>query len=267
MAGAGITLKDLSVGYPGRTLVSDVNVAFPAGSLSAIVGRNGTGKSTLLRTMAGLARPLSGSIAAGGDISGLSPRRLAETIGFVSTERIRVTNLKVRDVVSLGRTPYTNWIGRLTPEDETAVDEALVQVGMSDFSAKEMDTLSDGEAQRVMIARVLAQDTPVILLDEPTAFLDLPNRYEVCLLLRRLARERGKTVVFSSHDLAIVTELADRILVLEPGGVHFGSPAELIAVGSLGRIFEGTSIGLGEGGRIVYEMKDERLRCDFIADF
>ena len=259
MQDAGITLKDLSVGYPGRTLVAGAGVAFPAGSLSAVVGRNGTGKSTLLRVMAGLARPISGEVlAGGGDISRLTPQRLAETVGFVSTERIRVTNLKVRDVVSLGRTPYTNWIGRLTPADEAAVAEALAQVGMSDFAAKEMDTLSDGEAQRVMIARVLAQDTPVILLDEPTAFLDLPNRYEVCLLLRRLARERGKTVVFSSHDLAIVMELADRIMVLEAGGVHFGTPGELLSEGSLGRIFEGTSISFDSSGTIVYEMKNEK---------
>ncbi len=258
MSGAGIILKNLSVGYPGRTLVAGAEVAFPAGSLSAVVGRNGTGKSTLLRAMAGLTRPLSGEIIAGeGAISGLSPRRLAETVGFVSTERIRVTNLKVRDVVSLGRTPYTNWIGRLTPEDEAAVEEALLQVGMSGFASKEMDTLSDGEAQRAMIARVLAQDTPVILLDEPTAFLDLPNRYEVCLLLRRLARERGKTMVFSSHDLAIVMELADRILMLEPDGVHFGPPAELLSKGSLGRIFEGTSIALDMEGRILYAEKQD----------
>ncbi len=256
MRGAGIILKDISVGYSGCTLIAGADVSFPTCALSAIIGRNGTGKSTLMRVMAGLADPLSGEIITGkGNVSACRPYELAQTIGFVSTERIRVTNLKVRDVVSLGRTPYTNWIGRLTPEDEAAVAEALALVGMSDFAAREMDTLSDGEAQRVMIARVLAQDTPVILLDEPTAFLDLPNRYEVCLLLQRLARKRGKTVVFSSHDLAIVMELADRILLLEPGGVHFGTPVELLAEGSLGRIFEGTSIGLGVDGRIFYENK------------
>lgn len=253
MAGKGLILKDISVGYGRRVLVSGLDVVLPAGELTAIVGRNGTGKSTLLRVLSGLAKPLSGEITADGvRLDGAAPRRLAETIGFVSTERVRVTNLKVRDVVSLGRTPYTNWIGSLTPADEAAVDVALAMVGMAAFACKEMDTLSDGEAQRVMVARVLAQDTPVILLDEPTAFLDLPNRYEVCLLLRRLARERGKTVVFSSHDLSIVMELADRILMLDPVAPRFGTPAELLADGSLSRIFEGTSIGLGAGGRVVY---------------
>lgn len=253
MAAAGLILRDVAIGYGTRVLISGLDVAFAAGELAAVVGRNGTGKSTLLRVMAGLSKPLSGEIFADGAvISSMPPRKIAETVGFVSTERIRVTNLKARDVVALGRTPYTDWTGRLRREDEAAVSESLALVGMSDYAAKEMDTLSDGEAQRVMIARALAQDTAVILLDEPTAFLDLPNRYEVCLLLRRLAREHGKTVVFSSHDLSIVTQLADRILMLDPAGSRFGSPSKLLADGSLARIFAGTSIGLCENGRIVY---------------
>lgn len=211
MEGAEIVLKGLSVGYKGRVLLSDVDAIFPAGTLTVMIGRNGTGKSTLLRVMAGLARPLSGEVlVAGADIAGLPPRRLAETIGFVSTERVRVVNLKVQDVVALGRTPYTDWIGKLTDADRAAVRDALVMAGMSEFAGKSMDTLSDGEAQRVMIARVLAQDTPVILLDEPTAFLDFQARREMCELLARLAHEGGKTIVFSSHDLALVAEFADR---------------------------------------------------------
>lgn len=259
MQKAGLILQNISIGYGSRVLVPDISVELPAGQLTAVVGRNGTGKSTLLRALAGLSKPLSGAILAGEtDVLALPPRRIAATIGFVSTERIRVTNLKVRDVVALGRTPYTNWIGNLTPGDDAAVAESLSLVGMSSFAGKEMDTLSDGEAQRVMVARVLAQDTPVILLDEPTAFLDLPNRYEICLLLRRLAHERGKTVVFSSHDLSIVMELADRILMLEPTGARFGTPAELLSDGSLGRIFEGTAIGLDAAGHIVYD--SERVK-------
>jgi iron complex transport system ATP-binding protein len=253
MKEAGLILKGVTVGYGSRVLVERLDVEFPVGGLTAIVGRNGTGKSTLLRVMAGLALPLSGEIIAGGiTLSDMPARRIAEHIGFVSTERIRMTNLRVRDVVALGRTPYTDWIGRLTPEDEDAVSAALSLVGMSGFVSKQMDTLSDGEAQRVMIARVLAQDTPVILLDEPTAFLDLPNRYEVCLLLRRLAHERGKTVIFSSHDLSIVMQLADNILVLDPKTSHLGTPAELVADGSFTHIFEGTSIGLDANGTIFF---------------
>jgi iron complex transport system ATP-binding protein len=151
----------------------------------------------------------------------MSPRRLAETIGFVSTERVRVTNLRVRDVVALGRTPYTDWTGRLSPEDTAAVEGALEQVGMSDFHAKHIDTLSDGEAQRVMTARVLAQDTPVILLDEPTAFLDFYARREVCELLARLAHEYGKTIIFSSHELDLVREFADGQMEIADSSIKF----------------------------------------------
>jgi iron complex transport system ATP-binding protein len=241
------------VGYGLRILAAGLDVEFPAGGLTAIVGRNGTGKSTLLRAMAGLDRPLAGEVIVGDTpLVAMTPREVARRVGFVSAQRIRVTNLRARDVVALGRTPYTDWIGRLTAADEEAVATALSLVGMSEFTDKQMDTLSDGEAQRVMIARVLAQDTPVILLDEPTAFLDLPNRYEVCLLLKKLAEERGRTVVFSSHDLSIVLQLADRILVLDPAKPRFGTPAELTTDGSLARIFEGTSIGFTPVGTISF---------------
>ncbi len=199
-------------------LISDVNAVFEPGTLTALVGRNGTGKSTLMRVMAGLMKPLVGEVLIdGASTATMAPRKLASTIGFVSTERVRVTNLRVKDVVALGRTPYTDWIGNLTEADRVAVDESLALVGMGSFAAAAMDTLSDGEAQKVMIARVLAQDTPVILLDEPTAFLDFYARREVCELLARLAHRRDKTVVFSSHDLALVAEFADRQLEIADG--------------------------------------------------
>jgi iron complex transport system ATP-binding protein len=196
-------------------LLAGLDETFPAGTLTALVGRNGSGKSTLLRVMAGLARPLAGEVLVGGrNVAALQPRQAARMIGFVSTERIRVTNLKVRDMVALGRTPYTDWIGNLSEQDGRAVDGALELVGMAAFADKAVETLSDGEAQRVMIARVVAQDTPVILLDEPTAFLDYIARREVCQLLAGLSHERGKTIIFSSHELALVDEFSDRRLTI-----------------------------------------------------
>ena len=142
---------------------------------------------------------------------GFISEKLARNISFVTTDKVRIANLRCKDVVALGRAPYTNWIGQLQPEDQKRVDEAMQLVGMSGYAEKTMDKMSDGECQRIMIARALAQDTPVILLDEPTAFLDLPNRYELCLLLKKLAQEEKKCVLFSTHDLDIALSLCDSI--------------------------------------------------------
>ena len=173
-----IRLQGLALGYPGRTLFENVDLSFGRGELTALIGRNGTGKSTLLRTIMGLLRPLRGSILIGQkSVHELPQRMIAAQISFVSTDDVRMGHLKVYDVVGLGRAPYTNWIGRLTDADRAAVEESLRLVGMETFGDKGIDTLSDGERQRVMIARSLAQDTPMILLDEPTAFLDLPNKH------------------------------------------------------------------------------------------
>lgn len=205
-----VALKNIALGYGRRVLVESLNFTFAAGSLTALVGRNGSGKSTLLRAVAGLERPLAGEIYVGKTaISTLTPRALAKTVSLVTTERIRVTNLRAVDVVALGRTPYTDWLGHQTDDDRAAAARALELVGMTEYACVRVDTLSDGEAQRVMIARAVAQNTPVILLDEPTAFLDFAARREVCELLRDLAHRNGKTIIFSSHELALVDEFAD----------------------------------------------------------
>lgn len=238
-----IELHDVTLGYGERVLMADANVGFGWGELTALVGRNGTGKSTLLRTIAALARPQKGRITIGGnDSSELSMREVASRIAFVSTEDVRVQNLHVWDVVSLGRAPYTNWVGRLTEEDKTKVRESLRLVGMESFAEASMDSLSDGERQRVMIARALAQDTPIILLDEPTAFLDLPNKYEICLLLKKLAHKEGKCILFSTHDLSIAIELCDTIAVIEGGQFHYGTAEMLIEEGVMQRIFNSAQI-------------------------
>ena len=238
-----IELHDVTLGYGERVLMADANVGFGWGELTALVGRNGTGKSTLLRTIAALARPQKGRITIGGnDSSELSMKEVASRIAFVSTEDVRVQNLHVWDVVSLGRAPYTTWVGRLTEEDTTKVRESLRLVGMESFAEASMDSLSDGERQRVMIARALAQDTPIILLDEPTAFLDLPNKYEICLLLKKLAHKEGKCILFSTHDLSIAIELCDTIAVIEGGQFHYGTAEMLIEEGVMQRIFNSAQI-------------------------
>lgn len=238
-----IELHNVTLGYGERVLMADASVGFGWGELTALIGRNGTGKSTLLRTIAALAKPQKGHITIGGmDASELTMREVASRIAFVSTEDVRVQNLHVWDVVSLGRAPYTNWVGRLTEEDKTKVRESLRLVGMEHFTEASMDSLSDGERQRVMIARALAQDTPIILLDEPTAFLDLPNKYEICLLLKRLAHKEGKCILFSTHDLSIAIELCDTIAIIEGGKFHYGTAEMLMEEGVMQRIFNSTQI-------------------------
>ena len=238
-----IELKELTLGYGQRTLLETVNARITGGQLVALLGRNGTGKSTLLRAMMGLEKPQSGEITLQGkNIASLKPEKLARNISFVTTDKVRIANLRCKDVVALGRAPYTNWIGRLTDADRAAVEESLRLVGMETFGDKGIDTLSDGERQRVMIARSLAQDTPMILLDEPTAFLDLPNKYEIGLLLRSLAHNHGKTILFSTHDLNITLDLCDRIVMIDRGKFLHGTPDEMIANGSIGHLFDGTSI-------------------------
>ncbi|MBO5660965.1 MAG: ABC transporter ATP-binding protein, partial [Tidjanibacter sp.] len=175
-------------------------------------------------------------------VASLTMKEVAGQIAFVSTDDVRVQNLHVWDVVSLGRAPYTNWVGRLTAEDRAKVEESLRLVGMEQFAEASMDSLSDGERQRVMIARALAQDTPIILLDEPTAFLDLPNKYEICLLLRRLAHKEGKCILFSTHDLSIAIELCDTIAMIEGGEFRYGTAEMLIEEGAMQRLFESTQI-------------------------
>lgn len=235
-----IRLDHIALSYGSRTLLDNVSATFEQGQLTALIGRNGTGKSTLLRAMAGLGAAATGNIElCGRPLATLTPHERATTVGFVTTDRVRIANLACEDVVALGRTPYTNWIGRMQEADRAVVERSLELVGMSGFARKTMDRMSDGECQRVMIARVLAQDTPVILLDEPTAFLDLPNRYTLATLLRRLAREERKCILFSTHDLDIALSLCDSVALIDTPSLHH-LPADAMArSGLIERLFSG----------------------------
>lgn len=248
-----IELKELTMGYGQRTLLENVSAEVTGGQLVALLGRNGTGKSTLLRAMMALEKPQSGEILLQGrKVAALKAEELARTVSFVTTDKVRVANLRCEDVVSMGRAPYTNWMGRLQEGDRARVAEAMRLVGMSGYAEKTMDKMSDGECQRIMIARALAQDTPVILLDEPTAFLDLPNRYELCLLLRKLAQEEGKCVLFSTHDLDIALSLCDFIMLIDNPQLYALRTPEMVGSGHIERLFRNEAI--------TFDAKEMRVR-------
>lgn len=233
-----IRLENISLGYGTRTLLEGVTTRFEAGTLTALIGRNGAGKSTLLRALAGLEPLQAGAITIGGQsIAELDGAEAARRVAFVATDKVRIANLPCEDLVALGRAPYTNWIGRLQAVDREIVADALAKVGMSEFAHKTMDRMSDGECQRVMIARALAQQTPVILLDEPTAFLDMPNRYELCRLLQRLAHDEQKAILFSTHELDIATKMCDAIALIDTPQLLHQPASEMVAGGAIERLF------------------------------
>ncbi len=247
-----IQLHQLSVGYANRTLLAEVSTRFSAGRLTALVGRNGSGKSTLLRALAGLSPAQGGTIhLAGESLRHMEPSQLARAVAFVTTDRIRIANLSCRDVVALGRAPYTNWIGRMQAEDEAIVMESLRQVGMERYATHTMDRMSDGECQRVMIARALAQQTPIILLDEPTSFLDMPNRYELCSLLAELAHREAKCILFSTHELDIALSLCDAVALIDTPQLHHLPTEAMVESGHLERLFSNSRMTFEAGSRTV----------------
>ena len=233
-----ITLKDFTVGYGNRILLENVNVEIPTGKLTALIGRNGTGKSTLLRAIAGLNQHYEGNVLLRDkDIKSMNAGEMARNLAFVTTERTRIANLRCKDVVAIGRAPYTNWIGTMQEQDREIVMQSLEAVGMASYAERTMDKMSDGECQRVMIARALAQSTPVILLDEPTSFLDMPNRYELCSLLANLAHTENKTIVFSTHELDIALNIADYVALIESPELHLLPSGQMEESGLIDKLF------------------------------
>ena len=212
-----IQLKDLSIGYKlhngkTKTIASHINASVESGMLTCLIGRNDTGKSTLLRTMTGFIPPLEGQvILEGRDLSMLSATERARIISIVLTERPETDNITVNELVGMGRLPYTNFWGTLQEEDRQIVDDAMQMIGIYELRNRKIGTLSDGEKQKAMIGKAIAQQTPVIILDEPTAFLDYPSKQETMLLLHQLAQELNKTIFLSTHDLNIAYQVADKI--------------------------------------------------------
>jgi iron complex transport system ATP-binding protein len=244
-----LATEALSIGYaprrgPRRVIAEDLNLALRAGEVVCLLGPNGVGKSTLLRTLVGMQPPLAGRVFLdGADLATLNAREIARRLSVVLTERIEVGQLTAYALVALGRHPYTDWTGRLTPRDEEVVRWALEAVNAVNLAARLVHELSDGERQRVMVARALAQEPLVMILDEPTAFLDLPRRVEMMRLLRRLARETNRALLLSTHDLDLALRSADALWLLAPGGaMHIGAPEDLVLGGAFQVTFAGEGI-------------------------
>ena len=240
--------SDLAVGYrtwrERRSVLERVNVSVARGELVCVLGPNGIGKSTLMRTLGRMQPPLWGAVElAGTALETLSASELARRVGVVLTERVAIETLRVREIVELGRYPHSGWFGGLDGRDREVVSWALEAVGVSHLAERDFGRISDGERQRVMVARALAQQPTLLLLDEPTAYLDVPSRVELMGLLRRLTRESILAVVVSTHDLELALRTADLVWLLIPGGdVITGAPEDVMVSGAIGRAFEGRQL-------------------------
>jgi iron complex transport system ATP-binding protein len=234
---------DLAIGYHSRmkktSIVEGLNLRLWPGQLTCLIGPNGTGKSTLLRTLAGLQKPVKGSVMLTGEsLSHFTPEQLARKIGIVLTDAPHPGDLSVNQVVELGRLPYTDWLGNLTQTDRSIASHSLELVKAASLSGRNFGELSDGERQKVMIARALAQQPDLLILDEPTAFLDWPNRVDLLFSLKEIAFKEKKTILISSHDLELVLQIADEVWAMDVSGTIIpGTGHELLQNGTLEKIF------------------------------
>ena len=234
-----ISLSQLSVGYSSsHPVISDINLELKSGQLACLIGENGIGKSTLLKTLTGFLPKLNGSLLLDNrDIESFSQREIARQVSIVLTQKPDVQNLTIEEIIGLGRSPYTGFFGRLRAEDRKVVDDAIATMGIEKLRGRMIQTLSDGERQKVMIAKALAQETPVILLDEPTAFLDFPSKAETFQSLQRMAHERDKIILLSTHDLELAVRFSDSLLEVKAGTLKAVSAAEVKA--SISAIIDG----------------------------
>ncbi|MEC4812871.1 MAG: ABC transporter ATP-binding protein [Scytonema sp. PMC 1069.18] len=251
-----LTTHNLTIGYKTsrktlRNIATNISISLEAGELVCLLGPNGAGKSTLLRTLAGMQPPIQGEVRLlGDDVYKLSPQELAKRLSLVLTEKVDVGLLSAYTFVSLGRYPYTNWWGKLTPLDEDIVIWAIKSVGAGHLIHRNVNELSDGERQKIAIARALAQSPMVMLLDEPTAFLDLPRRVEIMQLLRQLAQDTNQAILLSTHDLNLALRLADKVWLLASNGIlHVGAPEDLVLSGAFADTFrsEGVEFDVSSG--------------------
>jgi len=249
-----VVLKSLSIGYAQKgnekVVAEGLNAAINSGELTCLLGCNGVGKSTLLRTLSAFQPALDGDILLNSEfrisnsdcslspLTSFSEKQLSRMIGIVLTEKPDVRNMTTEELVGMGRSPYTGFWGTLTADDHQIVADAIRMVGIASLKGRMVHTLSDGERQKAMIAKALAQQTPVIYLDEPTAFLDYPSKVEMMQLLRRLAHDEQKTIFLSTHDVELALQLADCLWLMEPNQLSVGTPRQLADNGALSRFVE-----------------------------
>lgn len=259
-----VETRSLAIGYRSsgteRIVARDLDLQLRPGNLVCLLGSNGAGKSTLMRTLSGLQPALAGEIMIDSRPLGvLKPAELAQKLSLVLTDRIDAGNLTAREVVALGRTPYTGWLGTLTKDDHFKITQSIEQTGITPLLDRHMHQLSDGEKQKVMLARALAQDTPLILLDEPTAHLDLPNRVEMMRLLHTLARNTRKAILLSTHELDLALQTADELWLMHPNGsILTGLPEDLVLNGAFEATFarSGFSFDRSTGTFIIHQPVD-----------
>ena len=258
---AVLEAENLAIGYgkdaSAITIAEGINFALNQGQFVLILGCNGAGKSTLLRTLSAVQEPLSGEVrVCGENVFETSPRELAQRVSAVFTDKTMAGGLLVEEVVALGRYPYTGFFGRIDAEDKEVIQSSLSLVGMVEKSKNYLSQLSDGERQKVMIAKALAQQTSLIILDEPTAFLDLPSRIEILYLLKRLAREENKTILLSTHDVEQSLSVADSLLLLKNGKLKFTTTENAVEMGDIATLFEERGVVFDKNtGRFIPKLK------------
>lgn len=238
---------NLSIGYfwkhEKNVIAKGIDIALKSGKLISLIGVNGIGKSTLLRTIAGIQKPLDGDIALKGkNINRYNAMELSKQLSLVLTEKLPPSNLSVFELIALGRQPYTNWLGTMTREDLEIVNNAIKITNCGLLSDKKHYEISDGQLQKVLVARALAQDTPLIVLDEPGTHLDLENKISLFQILKKLADQSGKCILFSTHDIEMAIQLSDEMIVMQPGSIQQGTPDVLIANNTFDTLFPNENI-------------------------
>lgn len=267
-----IKTKDLTIGYKQyretRIVAEKIDVSLHSSELVCLLGPNGAGKSTLLRTLAGMQRPLDGNILLNNhNLHQLDAKTVARHISVVLTERVNVGMLTAYALAALGRHPYTGWSGKLAAADEAVVQWALTAVSASHLAHRFVHELSDGERQKVLIARALAQEPQLMLLDEPTAYLDLPRRVEVMGILRRLAHEEGRTVLLSTHDLELALRMADKIWLMPPAGpLQVGVPEDLVLNGAFAHAFQSAGVAFDAHSGAFKIRQEARQQIDLVGE-